>query len=73
MNPWIVFSFRSDCEYSRAAKIAVAAWPPSSVNSSWSSAVKPFFCCSRLEIAIAPIGRFWIASGMQTIGWRRSS
>ena len=30
----VVFNFLSDCEYNRAAKSAVAACPPSTVNSS---------------------------------------
>ncbi len=34
INPWIVESFRSDSEYSFEAKVAVAAWPARSVNSS---------------------------------------
>ena len=34
MNPWMVLSFRSDCAYRRDAKIAVAACPARSVNSS---------------------------------------
>ena len=68
MNPWMVLSLRSDWEWSCAAKIAVAACPPSSVNSSWSSAREAVLLRQQPEMAIAPIGRFCTTSGMHTIG-----
>ena len=58
MSPCMVLSLRSDCPWSCAASIAVAACPPSRVNSSWSSGVKRSFWTSSSNSAIAPIGLF---------------